>query len=383
MNESEITNKILSDGGEILMEAPAKFLNDKELILLALNNLRYLNDHMSWFKPFLSVLTKKACKDKEIVELAVKKSSLNYKYVHKDIRNDKNLLMAAIDVQRRWVLDWNDVPDNQPIFYAPPELQIDDEVLGKAIFKSSKANFFLKKMSRGKQLKVGLEYAKSFKQNFYTNHHSFSYDATKGFDNNVRQTLEMIGRIGIKQFVSLKLDYDKFFLNDKKTLIKLLSNFPKEILDHSFFRKRTQDSRLEREEVLLSILRIEPYAYKCFPPVYKKDENFILRCLENNPLCLKYVAPKYRADEFIILKAITLNPDSFKFAKKSIQKENLLPAIAAIPNLKPNFVLYDLLDADVSNLSSDEKNKIFQFFINRVDEKDIFILAKAKKRLFQ
>ncbi len=384
MNKSEITKKILSDGGEILIDAPKKFLNDKDLILHALNNLRYINDQMSWYKPFLSVLTNKACKDMEIVELAVKKSSLNYKYAHKDLRNNKNLLIMAIDAQRRWVLDWGDTPNNEPIFHAPPELQMDEEVLGKAIFKSSKASFFLKEMNEGKKLKVGLECVKNLKKNFYADTGSPSSNLTfNSFDNNLRKTLEMIGRIGIRQFESLELDYDKFLLNDKKTLIKFLSNFPKEILSNSFLRKRTQDSKVEREELLLSIIRIEPSAYKYLPPIYKKDENFILRCLENNPLCLKYMTPKYRADEFIILKAIILNPDSFKFAKKSIQKENLLPAIAAIPNLKPNFLLYDLLDADVSNLSSDEKNKIFQFFINRIDEKDIFILAKAKQRLIQ
>ena len=83
----------------------------------------------------------------------------------------------------------------------------------------------------------------------------------------------------------------------------------------------------------------------------------------------------------MVLKAIKLNPESFKFAKKSIQKENLLPTIAAIPNLKSNFVLNDILDADLSSLRPVEKIKVYEFFSNRTDEKDIFILAKAKKRL--
>ena len=384
MNKSEVIDIINSKGGEALLDGPKKFLKDREIVMHALKNLRFINEQMNWYKPFLSFLPLTMRKDREIVLLAVNKASSNYEYAHKDFRDDKDILLKAINTQRRFLLAWGDCPNNDPIFHASARLQKDTETLGKAIFKSTRAAVFMKDMSMGKQLEIAISCIKCFSSNYFESNKLPTINSTFNvFDHKVKSTVESVCRIGIGQFESLGLNLEKFMQNDKKTLIKFLSNFPEELPNNIFIKKKSANFDEEKKKLLVSLITINPKCYKHIPLRYKKDEIFVIRCLESNPMCLQHLAPKYKSDEFIVLKAIKLNPESFKFAKQSIQKENLLPSIAAIPNLKSNFVLLDLLDADVSSLSLIEKNKIFKFFINRTDEKDIFILAKAKKRFFQ
>jgi hypothetical protein len=388
MNKSEVMDIISAKGGEALFHLSKKFLKDREIVIYALKNLRFFNEQSYSYKPFLSLLPKDKRKDREIVNLAVSFAASNYKYVHKDLQDDKYILVKAINNQRIYFDDW-DKPVEEPIFHTSLRLQKDEKILGKAIYKSSRPSLLLKGMDHNKQLKVGMSYIKCLNSNYFSfgNNGHFStvtkrnaHYVFNAFSDKIKLILEGIGQIGIEQFESLELNFKKLIQNDKETLIKLCSNFPETTLmfQKDFYKKKFDKETLE---LVLALITINPKCYKFIPLFYKKDESFVMSCIESNPMCLQYLAPKYKADEFMVLKAIKLNPESFKFAKKSIQKENLLPTIAAIPNLKSNFVLNDLLDADLSILSPIEKIKVYEFFSNRTDEKDIFILAKAKKRL--
>lgn len=387
MNKSEVMDIISSKGGEALFDVPKKFLKDREIVIYALKNLRFFNEQISWYKPFLSLLPLDMKKDREIVILAVSFAASNYKYAHKDLRDDEDILLKAIKTQRRYVPDWGTCPED-PILHASPRLQKDETILGKAIFKSNRQLSLMKGIDYEKQLKIGMSYIKCLNSNYFSfgnkghfpRNVSFSRNAFDVFSDKIKLILEFIGQIGIEQFESLELNFKKLIQNDKETLIKFCSNFPEAtfVFKQDFYKKKFDE---ETTELLLSLITINPKCYKFIPLFYKKDESFVMSCIESNPMCLQYLAPKYKKDEFMVLKAIKLNPESFKFAKKSIQKENLLPTIAAIPNLKSNFVLNDLLDADLSSLRQEEKIKVYEFFCNRTDEKDIFILAKAKKRL--
>ena len=386
MNKSEVMDIISFRGGEELFHLPKKFLNDREIVIYALKNLRFFNERSYSYKPFLSLMPKDITKDREIVNLAVSFAASNYKYVHKDLQDDEDILLKAIKTQRRYIDDWDKPFEDEPIFSTSLRLKKDEEILGKAIYKSSRPSLLLKGMDDKKQLKIAMSYIKclgsnyfSFGRNAHVPSEVPSLDAFNAFNDKIRSILEGIGQIGIEQFESLELNLKKLIQNDKETIIRFCSNFPEATHTFQYYFKK-KNSVEETSDVLLSLITINPKCYKYIPLFYRKDENFVMRCIESNPMCLQYLA-KYKKDEFMVLKAIKLNPESFKFANKSIQEENLLPTIASIPNLKSNFVLNDLLDADLSSLGSVEKIKVYEFFRNRTDEKDIFILAKAKKRL--
>ena len=389
MNKSELMDIISSRGGEALFHYPKKFLEDREIVIYALKKLRFFNEQSYSYKPFLSLLPKDKRKDREIVNLAVSFAASNYKYVHKDLKDDEDILLKAIETQRRYIDDtyWDETYPEEPILHASLRLQKDEKILGKAIHKSSRPSLLLKGIDGKKQLKIGMSYIKCLGSNYFSfgrnTHVPYQVplkDAFDAFNDKTRSILEGIGQIGIEQFESLELNLNKLIQNDKETIIRFCSNFPEATHTFQYYFKK-KNSVEETSDVLLSLITINPKCYKYIPPFYRKDENFVMRCIESNPMCLQYLAPKYKKDEFMVLKAIKLNPESFKFANKSIQEENLLPTIASIPNLKSNFVLNDLLDADLSSLGSVEKIKVYEFFRNRTDEKDIFILAKAKKRL--
>ena len=391
MNKSEVMDIISFRGGEELFHLPKKFLNDREIVIYALKNLRFFNERSYSYKPFLSLMPLNIRKDREVVNLAVSFAASNYRYVHTDLLDDEDILLRAIKTQRVYSDDYGpaEVTSYEPIFNTSIRLQNDEKILGKAIYKSTNPSLLLKGMDEEKQLKIGMSYIKCLGSNFFSFGRSthvpsgvprvptLTFDA---FSTKVRSILEGIGKIGIEQFESLELNFKKLVQNDKETIIKFCSNFPEATytFQHHFKKKNSVE---KINDLLLSLITINPECYKYIPLFYKRDENFVMRCIESNPMCLQHLAPKYKKNEIVVLKAIKLNPESFKFAKKSIQKENLLPTIASIPNLKSNFVLNDLLDADLSSLSPEEKIKVYEFFKNHTDDKDIFILAKAKKRL--
>jgi hypothetical protein len=70
------------------------FLNDKEVIMLCLKNYEYDEDN---FKNFLEYLNDDFKDDKEIVMASVKKCGLNFIYASNRLRNDKQVVLTAIN----------------------------------------------------------------------------------------------------------------------------------------------------------------------------------------------------------------------------------------------------------------------------------------------
>ena len=123
MNKSEVMDIISAKGGEALFHLSKKFLKDREIVIYALKNLRFFNEQSYSYKPFLSLLPKDKRKDREIVNLAVSFAASNYKYVHKDLQDDKYILVKAINNQRIYFDDW-DKPD--------PDLEVQTRTLSDA-----------------------------------------------------------------------------------------------------------------------------------------------------------------------------------------------------------------------------------------------------------
>jgi hypothetical protein len=96
---------------------------------------------------------------------------------------------------------------------------------------------------------------------------------------------------------------------------------------------------------------------------------------------LKYASKTLQSEKEFINQLKLSDVDVFKYCHCSIRKheEIYLPALKKNPTLCKRFSPNVLLKLELSSLPKRNKEVIFKSFEKRTKEKDLFVLAKAKR----
>ena len=163
------------------------------------------------------------------------------------------------------------------------------------------------------------------------------------------------------------------------------------------------------KEVVLAAVRNHGWALNCAVGRLQNDKEVVLAAIRNNPHALDYASfrlindieivneafkmsslsfyaasPSLKSNKaFIKEKIKTNNHEVFKYCHRTLRKDRdiYLPVLKKDPSLCKLFPPKVLLQLDFSSLPKRNKEVILESFEKRTKEKDLFVLAKAKKQI--
>lgn len=179
--------------------------------------------------------------------------------------------------------------------------------------------------------------------------------------------------------------------------------------------KRYFDSVID-DEFYLTILK--KYGINCWqdlhciPKRYLSDKNFVKKAVLISSKILKLAPHPIKSNEEIVKLAYLKSKSSFRYAANELKKDKiflddifykdplekfrkahisirtdrdiLMPAFKKYPKDVIDYLsIRKILNLDMQLFNSDEKNEIYQWFIQKIDTDDIFLLAKYKSFFFE
>ena len=143
--------------------------------------------------------------------------------------------------------------------------------------------------------------------------------------------------------------------------------------------KRLQNNK----EVVLTAVRNNGKEFRFASPRLKGNKEVVLAVCRKSKLSLNFASRKLRSDKEFVKELEISDVDVFKCCHCSIRKHKdiYLPALKKEPVLCKRFSPNVLLKLELSSLPRKNKKVIAEYFEKRTKEKDLFVLAKAKKRI--
>ena len=197
------------------------------------------------------------------------------------------------------------------------------------------------------------------------------------------------------------LDYaSKELKNDKEVVLAAVKT--------NGFALYYASARLQGDqEVVRAAVKNNGWALYCAAIRFRDNKEVVLTPIRNNPHALDYASDRLQDDRDIVKEACKMSALSFYFASRFIksnrdlikeeislknyeifkychsslrrEKDIYLPVLKKDPSLCKLFSPNTLLKLDFSSLPKRNKEVIFESFEKRTKEKDLFVLAKAKK----
>ena len=137
----------------------------------------------------------------------------------------------------------------------------------------------------------------------------------------------------------------------------------------------------DNKELVLTGVRKYGLSLSCASARLKNNKEVVLAASTNDRRSLKYASKILMSDQEFINQLKLSDVDVFKFCHCSIRKHKdiYLPALKKNPTLCKRFSPNVLLKLEFSSLPKRNKEVILESFEKRTKEKDLFVLAKAKK----
>ena len=202
---------------------------------------------------------------------------------------------------------------------------------------------------------------------------------------------------------SAVLDYaSKEMKDDKEVVLAAVRNNGYALLYASLRLKGDK-------EVVLAAVRNHGWALDCAVGGLQNDKEVVLAAIRNNPHALDYASNRLINDIEIVNEAFKIsslsfyaaspslksnkafikekiksnNHEVFKYCHRTLRREKdiYLPVLKKDPSLCKLFSPNTLLKLDFSSLPKRNKEVILESFEKRTKEKDLFVLAKAKKHI--
>ena len=162
--------------------------------------------------------------------------------------------------------------------------------------------------------------------------------------------------------------------DDRKTVLAAVKNNGFEL---EYASARLQDDK----EVVLVAVKSYCKSLRFASPRLKDDKEVVLAAIKKSKFSLSLASEKLRSDKEFISQLKFSDVDVFKCCHSSIRKHKdiYLPALKKDPKLCRLFSENDLLTLDFSSLSKESREIIYRSYKRRSKQKDIFLLAKAKR----
>jgi hypothetical protein len=186
--------------------------------------------------------------------------------------------------------------------------------------------------------------------------------------------------------VFIQAKFKRYFdsvIDDEFYLTILKKNGIHVCQEHHFIPKRYLfDENFIKKAVLISskILNLAPH------PIKSNKEIVKLACLKAKS-SFRYAANELKKDKIFLDDIFYKDPlEKFRKAHISIRTDRdiLMPAFKKYPKDVIDYLsIRKILNLDMQLFNSDEKNEIYQGFIQKIDTYDIFLLAKYKSFFFE
>ena len=147
---------------------------------------------------------------------------------------------------------------------------------------------------------------------------------------------------------------------------------------------------IDDKKQILEAIKKDGLALRRASERLQDDKEVVLAAFKKSKLSFNFASRKLRSDCRFVLQLMMIEHqkglkisdiDLFRRCHCSIRKHEdiYLPALKKQPTLCKYFSLQVLLKLDFSSLPKKNKEIIYQDYEKRSEEKDIFLLAKAKR----
>jgi len=149
---------------------------------------------------------------------------------------------------------------------------------------------------------------------------------------------------------------------------------------------------IDDKKQILQAIKKDGLALRRASEGLKNDKEVVLAAFKKSKFSFNFSSRKLRSDCRFVLQLMMIehqkglkisDTDLFRRCHSSLRKceDIYLPALKKQPTLCKHFSLQVLLKLDFSSLPKKNKEVIYQDYVKRSKEKDIFLLAKAKRHI--